>query len=179
MPESFVEKYGWMQYIGKDMGSRTGEPITEKDVRHYALGIDDPNPIYFDHEAAKKSKYGAMVATPGYLFFATQNASIEERVKDLTETGFARGSFLGIPEFPGTWDRGWVRGGDDFDFIKRAKVGDSVTVSWKIANIVEKQGKTGSIVIVTSDHVYKNQDGELLANHRLTMLGLPIPEEES
>ena len=179
MPESFVEKYDWMSYIGKDMGSRTGEPISDKDIRHHALAIDDPNPIYFDEAAAKKSKYGAMVATPGYLFFATQNASIEERVKDLTETGFAKGAFLGIPEFPGTWELGWVRGGDDWEFIKRAKMGDTVTVNWKIANIVEKQGKAGAIVIVTSDHVYTNQNGEVLANHRITMLGLPVPKEES
>lgn len=168
-----IESLGWKQYIGKEMGSRTGEPVSAKDIRRYALAIDDPNPIYYNESAAKKGKYGGLVAPPGYICWATQNASNEKRVSELTEGGFIRGGFLAIPEIPNVWNFGWVRGGEEYEFYKPVRVGDKVTVKYKITDITERTGKSGKLIFITTEHTYTNQRGDLLARHRITMIGMP------
>ncbi len=168
-----IESFGWKQYIGKEMGSRTGEPVLAKDIRRYALAIDDPNPIYYDEDTAKKGKYGGLVAPPGYICWATQNASNEKRVSELTEDGFTRGGFLAIPEIPNVWTFGWVRGSEEYEFHRPLRVGDQVTVKYKITDISEKTGKSGKLIFITTQHTYTNQSGDLLAMHRITMIGIP------
>lgn len=168
-----IESFGWKQYIGKEMGSRTGEPVLAKDIRRYALAIDDPNPIYYDEDTAKKGKYGGLVAPPGYICWATQNISNEKRVSELTEDGFTRGGFLAIPEIPSVWTFGWVRGSEEYEFHRPLRVGDQVTVKHKITDISEKTGKSGKLIFITTQHTYTNQSGDLLAMHRITMIGIP------
>ena len=172
--ESIIEKYGWKSYIGKELDTRTGEPVLAKDIRHFALAIDDPNPIYYDEEAAKKSKYGGMVAPPEYVFWATHNANMEARVKDLKEDGLVgRGAFLGTPELPNMWTLGFVRGGDDWEFYEPVRVGDTVTVRWKITDVYEKEAKSGQLVFIKTEHDFTNQNGKLLARQRVTTIGMP------
>ncbi|MFQ5886291.1 MAG: MaoC family dehydratase N-terminal domain-containing protein, partial [Anaerolineae bacterium] len=162
----------------KEMGSRTGDPVLARDIRRYALAIDDPNPTYYDEEAARKGKYGVVVAPPGYVAWATGNASIERRVGELTEDGFSRGAFLAIPGIPHVWTLGWVRGGEEYEFYKRVRVGDRITVRYKITDIRERESRSGRLVFITTEHRYTNQEDELLAVHRITMIGMPRPKGE-
>src|SRR3990172_3909168 len=60
MSVSLLDELGWKKFIGNDTGSCTGEPVSARDIRRYALSIDDPNPIYFDDQAAKNGKYGGL-----------------------------------------------------------------------------------------------------------------------
>ena len=55
MADSLVDELGWKQYIGQETGSGTGETVLARDIRRFALAIDDPNPIYYDEDAARKS----------------------------------------------------------------------------------------------------------------------------
>lgn len=168
-----LEKLGWKGYIGKEMGSRTGEPVLARDIRRYALAIDDPNPIYYDEDTAKKGKYGGLIAPPGYVCWATQNASIEKRVNDFIDDGFGGRGFLAVPEIPNVWTLGWIRGGEEYEFYKPVRVGDWVSVKYKITDISEKLGKSGKLIFITTEHTYTNQNGDLLATHRVTMIGIP------
>jgi acyl dehydratase len=53
----------WLEkYLGQETASYTGETVLPRDIRRYALAIDDLNPIYFDEKAAKKGKYGGLTA---------------------------------------------------------------------------------------------------------------------
>lgn len=171
---SLLEKLGWDKYVGKETGTYTGDPVSARDIRRYALSIDDFNPIYFDENAAKKGKYGGLTAPPVYVTWAVGVPGSEKGVKDLGEDGLA--SFIGVPEIPNVWDLGWVRGGDDFEFIRPVRVNDRVTVKGKIVEMKEKDGKTGKLVFVTSEFLYENQAGELLTKHRVTMIGTPRKE---
>jgi hydroxyacyl-ACP dehydratase HTD2-like protein with hotdog domain len=98
----------------------------------------------------------------------------EKSVKELGEDGLA--TFVGVPEIPGVWELGWVRGGEELEFFAPVRVGDRVTVKGKIAEMKEKEGKSGTLVFVTSEFTYANQAGEVLATHRLTMIGTPRKE---
>jgi len=174
MSVSLLDELGWKRYIGDDTGSCTGDPVSARDIRRYALAIDDPNPIYFDEQAARKGKNGGLAAPLGYVIWAVGVPGSEKSVKDLGEDGLA--SFIGVPEIPGVWTLGWVRGGDEFEFFKPVYVNDRVTVNGKIVEMKEKDGKSGKLVFVTSEFTYTNQNGELLARQRVAMIGTPRKE---
>jgi len=174
MKETLLEKLDWKKYIGKETGSYTGEPVLARDIRRYALSIDDPNPIYFDENASKRGKYRGLAAPLVYVTWAVGVPGSEKGVKDLGEDGLS--SFVGVPEIPNVWDLGWVRGGDEFEFFKPVYVNDRVTVKGRIVDMKEKDGKSGKLIFVTSEFVYTNQNGGLLAKHLVTMIGTPRKE---
>ena len=174
MNESLLEKLDWKKHIGKETGTYTGEPVLARDIRRYALAIDDPNPIYYDEEASKKGKFGGLAAPLFYVTWAVGVPGSEKGIKDLGEDGLA--SFVGVPEIPNVWDLGWVRGGEEVEFFKPVYVNDRVTVKGRIVDMKEKDGKSGKLIFVTSEFTYTNQDGETLAKHRLTMIGTPRKE---
>lgn len=176
MSESIIEKFGWKKYLGQETGARTGDPVTARDIRHFALAIDDQNPMYYDEDVAKKGKYSSLVAPLGYICSSDRNARMERRVKDMGEDAIVPGTFLAIPEIPNVWALGWVRGNEEYEFYKRIYVGDRVSVKCKLVDMYEKEGRSGTLVFVTSELTYSNQKGELLAIHRLTMIGMPRKE---
>lgn len=175
MSESLLERLGWRRYIGTDTGTYTGEPVLARDIRRYALAIDDPNPIYRDQEASRKGKYGGLAAPLFYVTWAVGVPGSEKGIQELGEDGLA--SFVGVPEIPNVWELGWVRGGEELEFFKPVYVNDRVTVRGTIVDMKEKDGRSGKLIFVTSEFTYTNQIGETLARHRLTMIGSPRKEE--
>ncbi len=171
MNRSLLEELGWRKYIGTETGTYTGEPVLARDIRRYALAIDDPDPVYRDPVAARLSRHGGIVAPLFYVTWAVGVPGAERSARELGEDGLA--TFVGIPEIPDVWDLGWVRGGEELEFFGRVRAGDRVTVKGTILDMKEKDGKSGKLVFVTSEFVYANQDGEMLARHRLTMIGTP------
>ncbi|MFB3925157.1 MAG: MaoC family dehydratase N-terminal domain-containing protein [Syntrophales bacterium] len=174
MGESLLDKLGWKKYIGQQTATYTGEKIQARDIRRYALAIDDPNPIYFDEAAAKRGRNGGLAAPPFYITWAVGVPGSEKSVKELGEDGLA--TFVGVPEIPDVWTLGWMRGGEEIEFFKPVYVNDQVSVKGRIAEMSEKEGRMGPMVFVTSEFTYTNQAGELLAKHRITMIATPRKE---
>jgi acyl dehydratase len=171
---SLLERLGWAKFIGTETGTYTGEPVQAREVRRYALAIDDRNPAYRDPEAARRSRHGGLVAPLFYVTWAVGVPGSEKGLDELGEDGLA--TFVGVPEIPNVWDLGWVRGGEELEFFERVRVGDRVTVKGTLVDMKEKVGKSGTLILVTSEFVYTNQDGKKLATHRLTMIGTPRKE---
>lgn len=168
---SLLEELGWKQFVGHEYPPHTGEPVLERDIRRYAYAIDDDNPNYVDQQAAKAGRYGAITAPPNYISWAVGVPGAEKRSKDLGEDGLS--SFLGIPDMPGTWSLGWVRGGEELEFFRPVYVNDRVTVRGKVTGVSEKVGKSGTLIFVTSEFTYTNQKNEMLAKHVITMIASP------
>lgn len=168
---SLLDELGWREYIGKESAPHTGEPVTSRDIRRYALAIDDDNPIFFDEDAAKAGKHGGLTAPLNYFSWSVGVPGAEKPVKDLGEDGLS--SFVGVPDIPRVWDLGWVRGGEELEFFKPVYVNDRVTVQGKLVDMKEKDGKSGKLIFVTSEFTYTNQNGELLVKHLITMIATP------
>ncbi len=174
MAQSLLEELGWEKYIGQETGPYTGEPVLARDIRRYALAIDDLNPIYVDEEAARKGKYGGLTAPLNYISWAVGVPGSEKGAGELGEDGLS--SFVGVPNIPDVWTLGWVRGGEELEFLQPVHVNDQVTVKGKIVDMSEKEGKSGKLVFVTSEFTYTNQKGAVLARHRITMIASPRKE---
>jgi len=59
----------WEDRIGLSLriNNTFNEHVSEASIRNFANGIGDWNPLYCDGEYCKKTKYGALVASPSYV----------------------------------------------------------------------------------------------------------------
>ena len=119
----------------------TTEILTEEKIRNFAQAIETQNPLHLDKEYAKSSKFGDIVAPPAisYLLF--------------------RQSYLADADMPG----GGVALKLEFEFLKGAKVDESLTTQTKVLDSYEREGKK----YVTLEGITKNAEGERVYISRL------------
>ena len=130
--------------------------VEEGAIKRYAEAISDPNPLFNDPAYAKRSKYGKLICPPGFTGWPVNNLRVTTKVvKRLIE--------LGAP--PGVLD-----GGVEFDFLKPIGAGDTLIASWRIAEIVEKEGKAGRMLFSTLEMTFWNLDGDKVLNGRWTLI---------
>jgi len=110
------------------------ETLTEEKIRTFAQAIDTENPLHLDKDFAAKSNFGSIVAPPmiAYLLF--------------------RHSYLANAEMPG----GGVGLKMEFEFLKAAKMNETLTTQTKVIDSYEREGKK----YVTLEAVTENMKGE-------------------
>lgn len=64
-----------------------------------------------------------------------------------------------------------LHGSSDLECYQPIRSGDVVTVTTKITNIRQRQGKMGKMAFITFDTSYKNQRQELVAKCRQMVIG--------
>jgi hypothetical protein len=64
-----------------------------------------------------------------------------------------------------------LMGGTELEFYQPIKLGDVITVVFKISSLRERKGKMGKMVFMTFDSSYKNQEQETVANCRQMVIG--------
>ncbi len=145
------------QYIGKVDPPHLRE-VEKGAIRRYADAVGDDNPLYSDEEYARKSRYGCIIAPPGFFGWAKKTISSSEGLVGLIgamiEAGYA----------------GILDGGMAYDFYLPVRVGDTLVVSPKVADITLKEGKT-KMMILRFEASYTNQNGDLVAKSYQTLIG--------
>ncbi len=149
------------QFIG-----RTDPPIirhVEKGaIRRYAEAVGNDSPLYCDEEYARKSRYGNIMAPPGFWGWPTKTPSastgLAEIVSELREA-LARGGFPRI-----------LDGGISYDFFLSVRAGDILIATPKVTGLSEKEGKSGAMIICNFETTYVNQNGDLVARARQTFI---------
>jgi acyl dehydratase len=145
------------QYIGKVDPPHLRE-VEKGAIRRYADAVGDDNPLYNDEEHARKSRYGCIIAPPGFFGWAKKTISSSEGLVGLIgamiEAGYA----------------GILDGGMAYDFYLPVRVGDTLVVSPKVADIALKEGKT-KMMILRFEASYTNQNGDLVAKSYQTLIG--------
>ncbi len=142
--------------IDKSIIGKTGKsftvPIEWSKVREFARAIRDPNPLYFDPELAKK-ECGGIPVPPTFLQVAA--------------------FWMGEDSMPtANFDlRRILHGEQDFEFLKPIFVGDVLTGTSRIADVYEKEGgRGGKMTFMVTEIEYKNQQGEVVAYARGTLV---------
>ena len=59
------------KFIGEAGDTRTLE-VEKGAIRRFADAVDDPDPLYYDEEYARNSRYGSMIAPPGFFGWPTE-----------------------------------------------------------------------------------------------------------
>ena len=145
------------QYIGKVDPPHLRE-VEKGAIRRYADAVGDNNPLYYDEEYAKNSRYGCIIAPPGFFGWAKKTISSSEGLIGLIgamiEAGYA----------------GILDGGMAYDFFLPIRAGDTLVGSPKVADIALKEGKT-KMMILRFETSYTNQNGDLVAKSYQTLIG--------
>ena len=126
--------------------------IEREPIRRWADAIGDSNPLYHDEEYARSRGYRSIVAPPGF---------IAQYAFPVKSGGGGRRSF------PNPFAR-MLNGGNEYELLKPVQAGDTISSTAKIAELRERPGRMGPMLIIISETTYKNQDGDVVARARGT-----------
>ena len=147
------------KFIGK-AGDITILEIEKGAIKRFADSVEDYNPLYWDEEQAGKSRYGSIIAPPGFFGWpAKRGGSLLPKVS--MEVGAAAAQ-AGYPRL--------IDGGMEYDFFQPIRAGDVLASLDRIADVVVREGKSGKMILVTRETSYTNQNGALVAKTRQTLI---------
>ena len=138
----------------EELRRRIGTPIkdtlepwcyeaTRDNIRHYAHGIGDDNPLWCDPAYAAKARFGTIVAPPSFLFACDRIIS---------------GYVGGLPGVHAMW------AGADWTWHLPLRRNDEITTQAHLKDLIEHQTKFAGRAVQQVYHVkFTNQRGELLA----------------
>jgi acyl dehydratase len=134
------------QRIGVKIG-HTVEPwcheATRDNIRHYAHGIGDDNPLWCDPDYAAKTHFGGIVALPSFLFSTSRIVS---------------GYVGGLPGVHAMWS------GADWTWHKPVRRNDEIHAEAYLKDLVEHQTKFAGRAVQQIYHVdFFNQTGDKVA----------------
>jgi hydroxyacyl-ACP dehydratase HTD2-like protein with hotdog domain len=127
-------------------------------VRMFARSCQYTDPVFYDEAFAQSKGYRSLLAPPHYLGTPIFNPS----TSDATFGGPRGGQRAENPKL-----RRRLNGGTDIEYFDTIQAGDVLQVSSKVADIVERQGSLGAMVITTTETTYK-RDGKVVAIARGT-----------
>ena len=68
------------------------------------------------------------------------------------------------------YGKGWLNGGNRFEYFAPVMIGDRITATGHIADVYEKTGSSGSLLFIVFETEYVNQRGEKVATLRGTTI---------
>ncbi len=138
----------------EELRRRIGTPIkdtlepwcyeaTRDNIRHYAHGIGDDNPLWCDPAYAAKARFGTIVAPPSFLFACDRIIS---------------GYVGGLPGVHAMW------AGADWTWHLPLRRNDEITTQAHMKDLIEHQTKFAGRAVLQVYHVkFTNHRGELVA----------------
>lgn len=127
-----------------DMAEPWCYEATRDNIRHYAHGIGDDNPLWCDPEYAAGTKHGGIIALPSFLFSTNRIIS---------------GYVGGIPGVHAMWS------GAEWCWHKTIHRNDTISTEAWLKDLVEHQTKFAGRAIQQTYHVgFYNQHGDLVAD---------------
>ncbi len=116
---------------------------TRDNIRHYAHGIGDDNPLWCDPAYAATTRYGDVIALPSFLFACSRIIS---------------GYVGGLPGVHAMW------AGADWQWHKVVRRNDTLTTTAHLKDLIEHETRFAGRAIQQIYHVaFFNQTGDLVA----------------
>ena len=116
-------------------------------IRKFAEAIGDDNPLYNDEEAARNTRYGGLIAPP--TFMRSMNPG---RSKATVQS-----------PYPAALD-----GGSEWEYFEPVRPGDRISVTMKVSEMFEREGRLGNMLFIIRETKYVNQFGKTVAIQRGT-----------
>ena len=148
--------------IGRELARMTSYPITDSDIRRWAVAVyypEEPPRLFWDAEYAARTPYGGIVAPEEFNPFAWLAAGGTHRSKARGGGDESPEKVLGI-QGPGL-KRG-VNAGIEVEYGVRMRPGDVITSVRRLGSYREREGRLGLMLITTTEDVWTNQNGEVV-----------------
>ncbi|MBO1111017.1 FAS1-like dehydratase domain-containing protein [Bordetella petrii] len=125
----------------------TAEPwcheATRDNIRHYAHGIGDDNPLWCDPDYAARTRHGGIVALPSFLFATSRIVS---------------GYVGGLPGVHAMWS------GSDWTWHRPVRRNDEIRTEAYLKDLVEHETRFAGRAVQQIYHVdFYNQEGDRVA----------------
>jgi len=127
-------------------------------IARLADAIDDPNPLFRNEEYARNTKYGGIIAPPGFFGWPVGGGDIEAGMSRVVGA-VAQAGMLRI-----------LDGGIELNFYIPVRAGDMLVTYGKLADVREKQTSQGKMLFLIIEQKYLNQDGAMVAVARQTLI---------
>ncbi len=121
-------------------------------IRRYADAVGDHNPLYRDAEYASKSRYGSIIAPPGFFGWPVGDVPLGGAVGRAVTAAINAGYFRILDA------------GKSYEFFLPVRPGDSLVGSPQIDDITEREGKSGPMFIISFKTTFRNQNGDVVAD---------------
>jgi acyl dehydratase len=126
--------------VGKEFDAGTFS-VTREAIARYASAVGETNPLFYDEEAAGKTRYGGIIAPP--TFYNSFPIVI----------GFGLEISYGLSYYAG----------QKCQLSQPMRPGDTISARGKIADVFEKTGRSGRMLFIVREVSYWNQRGEKVA----------------
>jgi len=130
--------------------------IEEGAIQRYAQAVGDSNPLHSDVEFAAQSRWGRVMAPPGFTGWPISAGF------DLFKL-FEKLAKAGAP-------MGLLDGGVEYDFLAPVGAGDTLIAEIMVAGIEGRETKMGPTMVTTLQSTYTNQRGAVVLITRNTFL---------
>ncbi|HLH69191.1 MAG TPA: MaoC family dehydratase N-terminal domain-containing protein [Candidatus Dormibacteraeota bacterium] len=76
------------------------------------------------------------------------------------------------PELPEALEhgRGWLNGGDRFEYLEPIRIGDTIRARSRLVDAYEKRGRSGDLLFLVFETEYINQHGRVAVRSRGTRI---------
>jgi hypothetical protein len=144
-------------YLGREsQWVECTDEVEKGQIRRHFQAIMDPDPCYWDEDYAKKTKFDGIVAPPLFPLHAQRPVPdnpdpFEGTHLDPDFDGSKRGPVLGLEHPPIPLVR-----------IQQTKPGERIFFKSKYVDVFQKDGRTGTMVFLLTETVYKNDKDEIL-----------------
>lgn len=123
--------------------------IEKGHIRRFCQAIGDTNPLFLDEEQASQSAYGGMIAPLTFPVALSDESA----------------------QFPLELDvRRMLHGEQEFIYYKPLRPGESYTAQMKVADIYEREGKSGTMQFIVLDTELRDADEELAVVSRTNII---------
>jgi acyl dehydratase len=130
--------------------------VEEGAIQRYAQAIGDPNPLYNDPDYASRTRYGRLLAPPGFTGWPVKADRPTDKLFETLEKAGAPSRVLD--------------GGVEFEFIDPVGAGDILTATTRIASITERETRLGKTMFTTVEITFVNQTGNVALKSRSTLI---------
>ena len=137
-------------------------PVSGIDIARFARATGETNPVYYDPAAAAEAGHADVVAPTTFTYVIRMHASTLDG--HLESDGSPSGD---VPPLP---TKRAMAGETSMSFGVPIVAGDVVTVSKRIADMYEKEGRSGPLVFVVMEFTFTNQHGEHVATESFTRI---------
>jgi acyl dehydratase len=124
-------------------------PVEKSQVRRFAEAIGDPNPLWMDEVAARKSAYGGLIAPPTFLRSFSNTIPV-------------------IPELQAF--NKLLDAGSEWEYGEPVRVGDTITSQLRVRTVLQRNLAVGPAVFVGFEVTYTNQFAQVVATQRSTLI---------
>jgi hypothetical protein len=146
-------------------------PVEASEARRFHQALMDNSPRYWDPAAA--TRYGGPVAPIGFPVHAIRRGEDEpdplQAMEQADYDGVDRRLRPGLPPVLVPLKR-LMNGGYEYELFRYAHPGERIRVRSRYADIYQRNGRTGPIVLVVIEDTYETDRGEPLLRSTNTII---------